>query len=46
MAHRLATQPDTERILVVDSGRIMEIGTYTELIRRNGQMPKAQEMVR
>jgi len=34
IAHRLATVLKAERIVVMDRGRIVDIGTHTELIRR------------
>jgi ABC-type multidrug transport system fused ATPase/permease subunit len=36
IAHRLSTVRDADRILVLDRGRIAEIGTYDELIARGG----------
>ena len=36
VAHRLTTLIDTDRILVFDDGRIVETGSYTELVRRDG----------
>ena len=36
IAHRLSTIRNCDRILVLDKGRIMEDGTYDELIARNG----------
>ena len=36
IAHRLSTVRDADRILVLDRGRIAEIGTYDELIERRG----------
>src|SRR5262249_46046225 len=36
VAHRLSTLCDADRILVFDSGRIVETGTYDELLRRGG----------
>ncbi len=36
VAHRLTTLRDADRILVVDDGRIVEVGTYAELVRRDG----------
>ncbi len=36
IAHRLSTIKNCDRILVLDKGRILEDGTYDELIRNNG----------
>jgi ATP-binding cassette subfamily B protein len=36
VAHRLSTLRDADRILVFDNGRIVETGTYEELLRRGG----------
>ncbi len=36
IAHRLSTVEQADRILVLDAGRIAEIGTHRELIERNG----------
>jgi ATP-binding cassette subfamily B protein len=36
VAHRLSTLLDTDRILVFDEGRIVESGTYDELVRQGG----------
>jgi ATP-binding cassette subfamily B protein len=36
VAHRLTTLIDTDRILVFDDGRIVETGSYDELVRRDG----------
>ncbi len=36
IAHRLSTIKNCDRILVLDKGRILEDGTYDELIGRNG----------
>jgi ATP-binding cassette subfamily B protein len=36
VAHRLSTLRDADRIFVFDDGRIVEVGTYDELVRRGG----------
>jgi ATP-binding cassette subfamily B protein len=36
VAHRLSTLRDADRILVFDAGRIVETGTYDELLERGG----------
>ncbi|MCR5078612.1 MAG: ABC transporter ATP-binding protein/permease [Bacilli bacterium] len=36
VAHRLSTVVDSDMILVMDQGKIVESGTYAELIRKNG----------
>lgn len=35
-AHRLSTIQDYDRIIVMDKGRIAEMGTYSELIQKQG----------
>jgi subfamily B ATP-binding cassette protein MsbA len=37
IAHRLSTVEKADRILVMDSGRVIETGTHAELLARNGQ---------
>ena len=36
IAHRLSTITECDRIIVLDSGRIVEEGTYDELVENNG----------
>ena len=36
IAHRLSTIRHCDRILVLDGGRIIEDGTYEQLIEKNG----------
>ncbi len=37
IAHRLSTIKNCDRILMIDKGKIVESGTYEELLARNGQ---------
>jgi glucan exporter ATP-binding protein len=48
IAHRLATIRNADRILVFHEGKIVESGTFDELVKKNGrfaQLAKAQFMV-
>lgn len=40
IAHRLSTVHHADRIVVMDAGQIIETGSHTELIQRNGQYAK------
>jgi ATP-binding cassette subfamily B protein len=37
IAHRLSTVRDADQIVVLDRGRVVEVGTYSELVARGGR---------
>lgn len=43
IAHRLSTVRSADRIIVVDQGRILESGTYQELLERQGAFARLVE---
>ena len=46
IAHRLSTIRHCDRILVLDGGRVIEEGTYEELIKRDGYFAELVERQR
>jgi ATP-binding cassette subfamily B protein len=40
IAHRLSTVSDADQILVLDAGRIVERGTFRELVARQGMFAR------
>ena len=43
IAHRLSTIKDADKIMVIDNGSIMEMGTHEELIRKKEYYYKLYE---
>jgi ABC-type bacteriocin/lantibiotic exporter with double-glycine peptidase domain len=46
IAHRLSTIKNCDRILVLDDGRIIEQGTYSELLEKQGYFAELVERQR
>ena len=44
IAHRLSTIQNADQIVVMQKGQIVEQGTHTELIQKNGMYKKLVEM--
>ena len=44
IAHRLSTIRGVDRIVAMDSGKIMEIGNHTELLAKNGIYARLYKM--
>ena len=44
VAHRLATIKDCDKIIVLDKGEIIEEGTHSELLNKQGQYYRLWEM--
>ena len=44
VAHRLSTIKEVDKIVVIDSGNIKEIGSHKDLLKRNGFYNKLYEM--
>ncbi|MCX7848146.1 MAG: hypothetical protein N2595_08990, partial [bacterium] len=46
VAHRVSAVKDANTILVLDKGRVVDRGTHTELIRRDGYYRELYELQR
>ncbi len=44
IAHRLATVQKANRIVVLDQGRVVDVGTHAELVRHGGLYARLAEL--
>ena len=46
VAHRLSTIRNADRIIVMDDGKLVEMGTYEELVALNGKFAELDRLCR
>jgi ATP-binding cassette subfamily B protein len=44
IAHRLATVQKADRIVVIDHGRVVDVGRHADLVRRDGLYARLAEL--